>query len=153
MSEPGDVGFELPDARDLSVVEAGRLWDKIDRAATEANARAVRLKQHRAAVKDLAIRVVEASGQTSARVPLEDGREIQMTPYDWEVFAIKDEGAFKEWAAEFASEGGEDFYDSSPKLREGIFLDYMRMRSQSRQPLPPGVTRWSDVRISRTAAA
>lgn len=151
-----DLGAEdwtFPDARELTPPEVIRLWTLLDMAGTEANKRAARLKERRSAVKELALKVLDASGQTSARAKVDEaqGREIQITPYDWEAFNIKDPEAFQAWAAEYADEGGEQFYDSSPKLREGIFQDAMRELSQNNQPIPPGVVRFPDVRISRTA--
>lgn len=147
---PQDLGaedWEFPDASQMSVPEAARLWDAIEREAAAANKRAARLKDRKAAAKDFALKVLDASDQTSARVALADGREVQITPYTWEVFSIKDEAEFKEWAAGEA----ESYYDDTPRLREGIFLDKMRQLSQDKAPLPPGVVRWEDVRISRTA--
>lgn len=143
----GGEDWEFPDASELSIPEVIRLWYDLDKTATEANKRAARLKERRAAVKDLAIKVVEASGQTSGSAEVEDGREVQITPYPWEIFAITNEAAFKEWAGAEA----EAYYDTEPKLREGLFQDSMRRRSQDREPLPPGVKRWEDIRISRTA--
>lgn len=149
-SEPLDLGgedWEFPDASELDIPAVIKLWYDLDTTATEANKRAARLKERRAAVKDLAIKVVEASGQTGGSAEVGNGREVQITPYPWEVFAITDEAAFKDWAADNA----EDFYDSTPKLREGLFQDTMRRMSQDGQPIPPGVKRWEDIRISRTA--
>lgn len=147
----GAEGWELPDASNLTVPEAAKLWNDLDRSAAEANKRAARLKSRKAMAKELALRVLDDSGQTSARVEVEPGREIQLTPYDWDVFQIVDEEQFRAWAAEFADEGGESFYDETPRLHEGRFLDEMRRRVQDKQALPPGVKRWTDVRISRTA--
>lgn len=143
----GAEEWDFPDPSDLTVPDAARLWYDLDQAATEANKRAARLKQRRAAVKELALQVLDASGQTSARVEVDEDRELQITPYDWEVFSVKDEAAFKDWAAGEA----ENYYDDEPRLREGVFLDSMRRRSQDGEPLPPGVVRWVDTRISRTA--
>lgn len=149
----GAEDWEFPDATDLDVPAAARLWDSIERAAAEANKRATRLKSRKAAAKELALKVLDEAGMTSARVAVADGREVQLTPYDWDVFSIKDEDEFKAWAADNADRGGEDFYDSEPRLRDGIFLDEMRRRVQDHQPLPPGVVRWTDTKISRTAVA
>lgn len=149
--QPGDEGYQLPDARDLTPPEVIRLWHEIEADAREANKRKDRLKDLKAAIQPLAITVVEESGQTSARAEVENGRELQITPYDWEVFDVIDQKAFDEWRKQYEAEGGEHFYDSSPRLRESIFLEAMRLRSQDHKPLPPGVRRYSEVRISKTA--
>jgi hypothetical protein len=60
-----------------------------------------------------------------------------------------DEAAFREWAADEA----ERYYDDTPRLREQVFLDEMRRREEDREPLPPGVTSWTDTKISRTTVA
>jgi Arc/MetJ family transcription regulator len=143
----GGEDFEFPALEELDIPSVARLWYDLDQAATAANKRAARLKERRAAVKDLAIEVVRASGQTGGSAEVGDGREVQITPYAWEVFQIVNEEQFKEWAAGEV----ENYYDSTPRLRESIFLDHMRKLSQDRAPLPPGVKRWEDIRISRTA--
>lgn len=145
----GAEDWQFPNASDMDVVQAGQLWDAIEREARAANRRADLLKARKAQAKALALEVIDASGQTSARVPVADGREVNLTPYTWEVFSVKDEVEFKAWA----DTAVEDFYDRSPKLREQVFLDEMRRRSQDGEPLPPGVVRWEDTRISRTTAA
>lgn len=153
MSEPkpGDECYRLPDARELNPPQVIKLWHEIERDAREANKRKDRLKDLKAAMQGLALQVVEQSGQTSARAEVEPGRELQITPYDWEVFDIVDRAAFDEWATQHADEGGEQFYDSTPRLRESIFLDAMRLLSQNHQPLPPGVRRYTEPRVSKTA--
>lgn len=148
-----DLGAEEWDFPDLSGLDpaerpdaAAKLWDAIEREATAANKRAAILKSRKAMAKELAIRAVEESPYPSVTVDVGD-RQVQITPYDWEVFSVKDEAAFKDWAAGEA----ENYYDDEPRLREGVFLDSMRRRSQDGEPLPPGVVRWVDTRISRTA--
>lgn len=150
-NDPGSEGWKFPDVTDLDPAAAAKLWNDIEREARQANARAARLKERKATAKNLAIRAIEASPYTSVRVEVDDDREVQITPYQWEVFTLKDEEAFKAWAAEWADEGGENFYDDSPRLRESIFLDEMRRRSQDGEALPPGVLRYEDTKISRTA--
>ena len=144
----GAEEWEFPSLEDVTPEEAAKLWDAIERQASKANKRAALLKERKAAAKTLAINAVEASPYTSVRIELEDGREVNLTPYDWDVFSVKDEEAFKEWAAGEA----ENYYDDTPRLRDGVFLDEMRRRVQDQEPLPPGVVRWTDTKISRTAA-
>lgn len=142
----GSPDFEFPDVNTLDPSEAGKLWDAIERQATEANKRAKRLKHRRAVAKELALQSIEASPYTSVRIPGALGREVNLTPYSWTVFTIVDEDAFKSWA-----EGEvERYYDDTPRLREGVFLDEMRRREADKEALPPGVTSWTDTKISRT---
>lgn len=149
--DPGAEDWNFPDASDISVPEAVKLWATVDATATEANRRAARLKERRAKAKALALAKIEErrkeTGESKATVELDDGREITATPYEWEVFTVVDWPAFRKWA-----EGQEESYwDPEPTFREGIFLDAMRRRSHDGEPLPPGVTRWTDTRISRSA--
>jgi hypothetical protein len=138
--------WEFPDASDMDPAEAAALWDEIERQAREANKRAKRLAERKATAKELAIQTLEASPYTSVRIEGAEGREVQVTPYPWTIHTIKDEAAFKAWAAGEA----ERYYDATPQLREGVFRDEMRRREQDKEPLPPGVTSWTDTKISRT---
>lgn len=145
-----DVGaedFEFPALDDLDPVKAGQLWSAIEMEAREANKRADRLKERKQIAKALTIAAIDASGQTGARVPLPNGREVNLTPYTQDQYSIKNQEEFDAWAAGQA----ERFYDETPRLREGVFKDHMRMLEQTGQPLPPGVVRWRDTKISRTA--
>ena len=149
----GDVGaedWEFPDARELSPAEAIRLWDAIERESAEAGKRKKRLTERKAIAQQVAIEVVKASGQTGARAAVASGREFQITPYEWDAFTVVDPVAWEAWLEEHPDERAE-FYDSSPKIREQVWMDAMRLRVQDRQPLPPGVKRWTDTRISKTA--
>lgn len=149
---PEDYGapdFEFPSLEGLDPSEAAMLWDRIERASREANARAKRLKERKAMAKQLALQAVEASPYTSVRIEGAEGRDVQITPYPWTVFRIVDEEAFREWAAGEA----ERYYDDSPRLRDDVFLEEMRRRDEDHEPLPPGVTSWTDTKISRTTVA
>lgn len=142
----GAEDYELPILVGLDPAEAAALWDQIERASRDANKRAARLKERKAAAKELALQAVEASPYTSVRVEGAGGRDVQITPYPWTVFDIADEEAFKEWAAGEA----ERYYDDSPRLRESVFLEEMRRREEDHESLPPGVKSWTDTKISRT---
>ncbi len=145
----GAEDFEFPDIDALDPSEAAALWDRIEREATAANKRAKRLKERRAIAKDLALKAVENSPYTSVRIEGAEGREVQITPYTWTVFSIVNEDAFREWCAGEA----ERYYDTTPQLREGVFLEEMRRRDADKEPLPPGVKSWTDMKISRTTVA
>ena len=152
-AQPGDEDYELPKATELTPPDVIRLWHEIEASNREAGQRKNRLKDLAKAMQGLALEVVEQSGQTSARAEVEPGRELQITPYDWEIFDIVDQEAFDEWRQEYEDEGGEHFYDSTPRLRESIFQDAMRLLSQNKRPLPPGVRRYTEPRVSKTAVA
>jgi hypothetical protein len=145
----GDPDFEFPRIEDLDPNEAAQLWDRIERQAAEANKRAARLKERKSAAKELALRAIEASPYTSVRVEGAEGRDVQITPYPWTVFRIVDEDEFRDWA----KDEDERYYDESPKLRESVFLEEMRRREEDHEPLPPGVSSWTDTKISRTTVA
>jgi hypothetical protein len=145
----GAEDFEFPRVETLDPAEAATLWDQIERESREANKRAARLKERKALAKELALQAVEASPYSSVRIQGAEGRDVQITPYPWTVFRIVDEEAFREWAEGEA----ERYYDDSPRLRDGVFLDEMRRREEDREPLPPGVTSWTDTKISRTTVA
>lgn len=138
--------WEFPDASDMDPADAAKLWDEIERQAREANKRAKKLAERKATAKELSIQTLEASPYTSVRIEGVEGREVQVTPYPWTIHTIKDEVAFKEWCAGEA----ERYYDATPKLREDVFRDEMRRREADGEPLPPGVTSWTDTKISRT---
>jgi hypothetical protein len=147
--DPGDPDFEFPDVKDLDPHEAAALWDRVEREAKEANKRAAILKDRKVQAKELALQAIEASPYTSVRIEGAEGREVQLTPYPWTVFRIVNEDAFREWAKKEA----ERYYDESPKLRESVFLEEMRRRDEDKEPLPPGVSSWTDTKISRTTVA
>lgn len=142
-----DESWEFPDASDMDPDEASALWDEIERQAREANKRAKKLAERKAAAKELAIQSIENHPRiTSVRIMGVEGREVQITPYPWTIHTVKDEAAFKEWCAGEA----ERYYDGTPRLREDVFRDEMRRREADGEALPPGVTSWTDTKISRT---
>lgn len=149
MVDYGAEDFEFPSLEGLDPAEAGAVWDAIERASTEANKRAKRLKERKSVAKELVLRAIEDSPYTSVRVPGPNGRDVQMTPYPWTVFRVVDDAAFKEWAAGEA----ERYYDDEPRLRESVFLEEMRRRDEDHEELPPGVVSWTDTKISRTTVA
>lgn len=145
----GAEDFEFPSLDGLDPAEAAQLWDLIERESKEANKRAARLKERKSVAKELALRAIEDSPYTSVRVEGANGRDVQITPYPWTVFRIVNEEEFRAWADGEA----ERYYDDTPQLREGLFLEEMRRRENDREPMPPGVTSWTDTKISRTAVA
>jgi hypothetical protein len=143
----GAEDYEFPSLDDLDPVKAGQLWSAIEMEAAEANRRAARLKERKQVAKALTIAAIDASGQTGARVPLPNGREVNLTPYTQDHYSVKDQAEFEDWAKDQA----ERFWDETPRFREGVFQDHMRGLEQRGEPLPPGVVRWRDTKISRTA--
>lgn len=142
----GAPDYKLPDARDLRPVDAARLMDDIERASTETNARKKRLDGLKSQVRNLVIEVLKDNELDSVRFTNSAGRKVQYTPYTWDVYNVTDEAAFREWAAGEA----ERFYGEA--LREGVFLDEMRARAKAGEPIPPGVSRFTDMKLSRSAA-
>lgn len=140
--------WEFPDASDMEPHEAAALWDEIERQARATNRRKKLLDARKAAAKELALKAIEASPHKRVTIEGAEGRDVTMTPYPWTIHTIKDEEAFKEWAAGEA----ERYYDSTPRLREDVFRDEMRRREADKEPLPPGVVSWTDFKISRTTA-
>lgn len=152
MSEVKDYGaeeIEWPEPRDVRLVDAGRLLDDIERQATEANARAKRLTSRKTTAKLILKAALERDEQDSVVFTNSQGRKVTYTPYAFDVYNIVNEDEFKEWAEEYADEGGEAFY--APALRKDIFLDEMRRRDKDGEALPPGVQKFSDERMSRSA--
>ena len=146
MTDYGDPDYKLPDARTLRPVDAGRLLDGIERQATETNARKKRLDALKAQAKNLVIEVLKDNELDSLPFTNDSGRKVRYTPSPWTVYTVTDEAAFREWAAGEA----ERFYGEA--LREGVFLDEMRARAKAGEPMPPGVSSWTDMKLSRSAA-
>lgn len=149
----GAEDWEFPSFEDVHPAERpsaiGRLWYEIEVAATEANKRAERLKHRKAAAKQMALTAIEESPYPSVSIIAPDGREVRLKPYEFTAYTVKDQEAFDAWAATQR----ERFYDPTPSWREGVFLDHMRHLDQTGQPLPPGVIRYAEPRISRSAVA
>lgn len=139
--------FEWPQVKDLRPSEAVRLLDDIERESRAANKRADILKARKAQAKQIAVAVLEEYEQPDASAITADGKKVRYTPYPFDAFTVDNPEAFKAWAAT----QNENYYDSTPKLREEIFRDEMRRRVSDGEDLPPGVRRWTDVRLSRTA--
>lgn len=140
--------FEWPDVKSMRPVDALRLLDDIERESREANKRADDLKRRKAQAKQIALAVLEEYEQDSTKVTTSDGHKVLYSTYPFDVFTVDDEKRFAEWA----ETQSESYFDSTPRLRDGIFLDEMRRRVQDGEPLPPGVRRWTDTRLSRTAS-
>lgn len=145
-NDPGSEDFQWPEVSELRPAEAARLLDDIEAQARMANKRADLLKKRKSQAKQIVLAVAEEYELDAIRTTTGSGAKVQYTPYPFDVFSVTDEEAFKAWAAEDA----ENYYEHKEKLREDIFLDAMRRRVQDKEPLPPGVTRWTDIRISRT---
>lgn len=145
--DPGSEEFVWPEVKDLRPTDAGRLLDAIEREAAAANKRADLLKSRKAQAKALLGAVLEEYEQNGVRFTSATGKEVQYTPYDFDAFTVDNPEEFKPWA-EMQSES---YYDSTPKLRDAIFQAEMRRRLKDKEPLPPGVRRWTDVRYSRSA--
>lgn len=163
MRYPIDLGaadWEFPDPSEMSAEEAAQVWDTIERQAREANRRAEALKNRKRTAREVTLALVEASPFSSVRVPVMGGREVNLTPYDFDEYSIKNEAAFKEWASGRLAAHypgietpAENYYDDTPRLREDILKSEMRRRTQDHEPLPPGVIRYTITKISRTTAA
>lgn len=143
----GAEDFEWPDVSSLKPAEALRLLDDIEREAREANKRADVLKRRKAQAKQVALAVLEEFELDSAKTTVSSGQKVLYSTYDFDVFTVDDDEAFREWA----ETQSESYFDPTPKLRQQIFLDEMRRRAQDGEPLPPGVRKWSDTRLSRTS--
>lgn len=146
-NDPGSEEFQWPEVSELRPAEAARLLDDIEREATLANKRADTLKKRKAQAKAIVLAVAEDYELESIDTTTAEGQRVKYTPYSFDVFSVTDEEAFKAWAGE----DGENYYEQRERLRDDSFRDAMRRRLQDGEPLPPGVTRWTDPRISRTA--
>lgn len=139
--------FAWPEVKDLKPADALRLLDDIEAEARAANKRADTLKRRKAQAKQIALSVLDSYELDSAKTTVGDGRKVLYSTYDFDVFTVDDEAAFKAWAADQS----ESYYDPTPRLRDQIFLDEMRRRLKDGEPMPPGVRRWTDTRLSRSA--
>lgn len=139
--------FQWPEVKDLRPAEAARLLDDIETASREANKRADILKARKAQAKQIALAVAEEYELSAIDTVTYGGQRVRYTPYSFDAFSVDNEEAFKEWAATQS----ESYYNAAPRLRDDIFRDEMRRRIQDGEPLPPGVRRWTDTRLSRTA--
>lgn len=146
----GAPKIEWPEPSEMRLVDAGRLLDDVERQATEANARAKRLTSRKTTAKMILKAVLEREEQDKVVFTNSQGRQVSYSPYNFDVYNIVNEDEFKAWAEEYADEGGEAFY--APALRKDIFLDEMRRRDKDGEGLPPGVQKFSDERMSRSAA-
>lgn len=144
----GSEEFEWPEVTELRPSDAARLLYDVESAAAAANKRADILRSRKNEAKQIALTVAEIYEQPDISAITDDGRKVRYTPYPFDVFSVDDPAAFKEWAVSQS----ESFYDETPRLREEIFRDEMRRRDQDGEPLPPGVRKWSDTRLSRSAA-
>lgn len=148
MAEFDSEDFVWPEVRDMRPVDAARLLDDIERAASAANKRAELLKKRKGQAKATLNTVLEIYEQDAVDFTNSDGKRVRYTPYDFDVFNVADEEAFREWAAGES----ERYYDDTPRLRQEVFLDEMRRRHQDGEALPPGVVKWTDQRLSRSAS-
>jgi hypothetical protein len=146
-ADPGAEDFKWPEVKDLRPSDAVRLLDDIEAAGRAANKRADILKTRKAQAKQIALAVMEEYDQPDAAAITAGGQKVRYTPYPFDVFSVDDEEAFREWS----ENQSESYFDASPKLRQSIFLDEMRRRHQDGEPMPPGVRRWTDIRLSRSA--
>jgi hypothetical protein len=145
--DPGADEWEWPETAGMRPVDAARLLNTIETEATAANRRAENLKKRKAQAKRIMEGILEDQELDSVRFTTDDGRRIQYTVGDTvDHFSIDDDEAFRQWAQEQA----ENYFE--PALRKEMFTDAMRRRVMDGEPLPPGVRRWSDVKLSRSSS-
>ena len=145
-ADPGAEEFEWPQIKDLRPADAARLLNDIETAATEANARAKRLTSRKAQAQKIVEAVAEEYELPEISTITGAGRKVRYSVQPQDFFSIDNPEAFEAWAAEQA----ENYFDPTPKLREGIFRDEMRRRVQDHEPLPPGVRRYTGTKLSRS---
>lgn len=139
--------LEAAQPGELKPADALRLLDDVEREAREANKRAETLKSAKSKARVIATQVLEQYELDTARTTLADGSTVQYTPYEFRAYRVADEEAFRAWA-----EGQiENYYDPTPKLREGTLRDECRRRVDDGEPLPPGVVEYTETRLSRSA--
>ena len=139
--------FQWPEPSEMEVADALELLDGITRQLTIANKRAKRLTSRKATATKIALAVLEMKRQPSASIEAPNGRRIQYTPYQVDWFDVDDMDAFLDWAMK----QDEVFTDSAPRVVKERMQDYARQLYSDGQPIPPGVRRYTDDRISRTA--
>jgi hypothetical protein len=147
VSDPTDENFQWPSPDEIRPVDAGRLMDDIERESMAANKRAKMLTARKAQAKALVDAVLEINELDALPFTTSQGKRVTYTPYEFDAFTVDDYEAFEAWA----ETQHENYFDNSPKLREGIFRDEMRRRVADGEPLPPGVRRYSEQRLSRSA--
>jgi hypothetical protein len=145
--DPADEDFQWPSVADLRPADAARLLDDIEQASLRANKRADLLKRRKQEGKALVTAVAEEYELDAIPFTNAQGKRVTYTPYEFDAFTVDDPEEFRLWAMT----QNENYFDLSPKLRDGIFRDEMRRRVQDGEPLPPGVRRWTDTRLSRSA--
>lgn len=139
--------FEWPDPGTLLPDEAMRLLDDFEEEAKKANKRADTLKERKRTAKIIALDTLKQYRLKSATTETADGKDVRYTPYDFEIFTVEEPRAFMEWALK----QDENYFDNAPKLREEVFLSNMRRMYKDGEPLPPGVKRYTEPRLSRSA--
>lgn len=144
---PLEDDFEWPDPSTMKPADAMRLADRFERELTEANRAAKLAQQRKATAKKIQLDVMDIYELDEVGVTMEDGSRVKYTPYPFDVYTIKNKEEFDAWA----ETQDESFYDTSPKLREQVFLDVVRRMDQDGEELPPGVVKFTQTRVSRTA--
>lgn len=144
-----DEDFAWPEVNQLKVGEAIALLGNIELQAAAANKRAKTLASRKATAKAVVDAVLEEAELTSGRAVLSNGREVQYTKGEETYYSIIDPIAFAKWA----KDQNESFYDREPRLRDDIFRDEMRRRTMDGEPLPPGVQKYTDTKLSKSTVA
>lgn len=145
-ADPGAKEFEWPEIKDMRPADAARLLYDIEVATTAANARAKRLTSRKAQARKIVEAVAEEYELPEIATITSAGRKVRYRAEPVDYFSIDNPEAFRAWA----ETQSENYFDPTPKLREGIFRDEMRRRVQDREPLPPGVRRYTDTKLSRS---
>lgn len=141
-----EEGYELPHADDLKPAEAARLYETMTAAKAAAERIATQMGKLKGQAKQTLIAVQETYELPGIDVAVEGGRTVHYSTYEFDAFTVVDPEAFKAWA----DTQDENYYDPTPKLREGLLRDKMRGLKKARQPLPPGVREYSEQRIQKT---
>jgi uncharacterized protein (DUF1800 family) len=139
--------YAFPSPEDITPAQAGRLWDAISvqKAAVKKRLEALTASEKTAKALLIAtLEIAETKGVTG--VAISGGREASYSRYEFDAFNVVDPEAFAEWA----QQQDENYYDPTPKLREGLLRDKMRALKKAGQALPPGVKEYNETRIQKS---
>lgn len=147
----GAPEWEFPDFGTMKPGDVARMLYELEAQLAETSARHDRLTKRKAAFR---LQVAELAGELglqSLPAIVDDGaRKVQYTPDFKDHYSIENQEEFDAWMAETGQR--ERYFERPVTLRQRVFEDDMRRRHKDGEPLPPGVKRYTELKLGKSSA-
>lgn len=147
----GAPEWEFPDFGTMKPGDITRMLYELEAQLAETSARHDRLTKRKAAFRLQVAELARDLGLNALDAVVQDGeRKVRYTPDSKDHYSIENQEAFDTWLAE--TQQRERYFERPVTLRRQVFEDDMRRRHKDGEPLPPGVKRYTELKLGKSSA-